>query len=653
MKRRNFLKNLLSASAAPLMLNGIPVRALADTMMAQLSTCAEVQDRALVLIQLHGGNDGLNTVLPVNQYSTYLSLRPNIALPNSGSRKFINLDTSLQLVNQVGIHPDMTAMKALYDQGKVNVIQGAGYPNNNKSHFKATDIWMTGADSTAANTFTSGWMGRYLNHTFPNYPAAYPHPQMPDPLGMELGSRYISLGYHMDGVGSMGLALSGDPSSFYTLVSGVGGPLPQYVPPSHFGEKLQMLIDSQNNGNDYAKRVDQVYNAGSNHPSVTYPVNYYTSSSFRYKNELAPQLKTIARLISGGSKTKVFLVRLTGFDTHTNQADSTDPSKGKHAVLLYHLSTAIKAFQDDLAAQSLDDKVMTVTFSEFGRRAAENGNNGTDHGTLAPMFVIGSGVNGGVSGANSNLGNLSGNNLQGLQNDYRQVYTTLLQDWLGASNQALTDTYFDSFKNQKIPFIQSSFIAGSTCYLTPFPVGLLAFDARVEKDGKVLCDWRTATELNNDFFTLERSKDGELYEEMGKIPGAGTSSTAQSYQWPDPLPHLGISYYRLRQTDFDGATTFYPPVSVQVFADEQPLTYRAFPNPATDFFTLEVNSLSAVGSSLGIYNLRGQLIREYELELADGLSRHKVDTHELSQGIYLIRLATHEGEEVSFRQMIR
>ena len=165
MERRDFLQKL-PALAAPLLLGGIPLRLLAkENELFQLAASNPDSDRVLVIIQLHGGNDGLNTLVPINQYSKYYSLRSNIAIPQTGNRKYINLDGTLADNAQIGLHPDMTGMKALYDQGKMAVVQGVAYENFNQSHFRSRDIWLMGGDYD--DYLGSGWAGRYLDKTYP------------------------------------------------------------------------------------------------------------------------------------------------------------------------------------------------------------------------------------------------------------------------------------------------------------------------------------------------------------------------------------------------------------------------------------------------------------------------------------------------------
>ncbi|TAE54186.1 MAG: DUF1501 domain-containing protein [Bacteroidetes bacterium] len=478
MQRRDFIKSILPMGLAPLALNGMPIRALSQALMPSAFTCDDINDRVLVIVQLHGGNDGLNTLVPLDQYSIYRNYRPIIGIPETGLRKYITLDSSLPSNQQIGLHPDLTGMKELYDQGKARFIQNVSYPNLNGSHFRGTDIWLSGLEeNTMPINPQSGWFGRYLNRRFPYYPDSYPNPDMADPPGLEFGSHIVSLGFHRQTGIPMGLTMSNDPNGFYNLANGVGGALPDTFPASEYGDELRYIVEIEKTTNVYADRINAVFNQGSNTPGVVYPLTYHTQGGSYYQNQLSPQLKTVARLLSGGCKTKIFLVRMYGFDTHANQGIPDKPSFGGHSALLYHLSEAIRAFQNDLLGLGLEDRVMTVTFSEFGRQVAENSTWGTDHGTAAPMMVFGKGVNPGVSGQNPNLTTLDNNNLVGYQYDYRRVFTTLLQDWMGANNGTLDEVGWYPLSNQKLPLVNDNFIepggnvidyvADKTCDTTP------------------------------------------------------------------------------------------------------------------------------------------------------------------------------------------
>lgn len=454
MKRRKFLKGLATATAAPVVLNSVPMQALAQNSELQkvMASLDEDNDRVLVLIQLHGGNDGLNMVVPIDQYSKYYNLRPNIGISDTGNRQYINLDDTLPIENQVGLHPDMQGIKDLYDQGNAAIVQAVAYDNMNQSHFRSRDIWFMGGDYD--DYIGSGWMGRYLDHLYPGYPDAYPTTAMPDPLGIEIGNS-VSLAFHRAEGIPTAISLQ-NPEQFHDLITSVGVNPPESITDTYYGEELKWIMDIEKKSNQYAGRLLEVYENGSNTPGVIYPESYHQPVTVdRFKtNGLSAQLKTIARMIKGGSKTKIFLCRMGGFDTHAFQVEAFNPSFGIHATLLYYISSAVKAFMDDLKGLGLDDRVMGLTFSEFGRRAASNGSYGTDHGTAAPMILFGKGVKAGVVGTNPDLDDLDGGNIKH-QHDYRQVFTTVLQDWMCASSSALDDTLFSDFADQKLPLVEN------------------------------------------------------------------------------------------------------------------------------------------------------------------------------------------------------
>jgi uncharacterized protein (DUF1501 family) len=412
------------------------------------SITAGESDNVLIFVQLHGGNDALNTLIPINQYDTYYNYRANIAIPDSGSRKFINVDNTLAIEDQIGLHPDMIGFKELYDQGKATIVQNVGYPDMNMSHFRGRDIVFMGGGAT--DEYGSGWMGRFLNHEYPGYPEGYPSETMPDPIGIEMGD-IMSIAFHREAGIPMGINIH-NPDQFYQLITTVGVEPPILYPDSHAGDELRYLMQLEQKANQYAGRLKECYDAGNN-SSVSYPEAYPLSAPESFlNNPLSGQLRLIARLLKGGLKTRIFLCRIGGFDTHGEQVERHDSTLGAHAALLYHLSSAIKAFQDDMAILGIEDKVLTMTFTEFGRRVYSNGSYGTDHGSATPIFLFGKGLKGGMLGTNPDLNNLNNGNLI-YSTDYRQVYTSVVQDWLGASNEAMQATGFDQWVGQRLDLI--------------------------------------------------------------------------------------------------------------------------------------------------------------------------------------------------------
>jgi len=453
MKRRHFIRNVAYGSAAGITLGGVPMNLLAaNSPMAKLAADS-TNDKVLVFIQLHGGNDGLNTLIPISQYDDYYNLRPNIAIRHTGTRSYLEVDNTVDENARVGLHPDMLAFKEMYDQEKVAIIQNVGYPDMNLSHFRGRDVVFMGGDESESSQYNSGWMGRYLNNIYPGYPDAFPSETMEDPIGIEL-SGTLSLAFHRENGIPIGLNI-GSPEQFYELISSVGVDPPIAFPESHAGDELRYIMEFEKKSNQYAGRLKEVYDAGSN-STVEYPESYPYASPIR-ANNLSSQLKLIARLIKGGVKTKIFLCRIGGFDTHGEQVDENDPSLGTHAALLYNMSGAVKAFYDDLNQLEIDEKVLSLTFTEFGRRAKSNDSYGTDHGTATPVFVFGTRLNNGIYGVNPSLEPDDLHNYNLVYNiDYRQIYTSIIQDWFEGDNQALIDTGFSEWVDTRLPIVDTS-----------------------------------------------------------------------------------------------------------------------------------------------------------------------------------------------------
>lgn len=542
MKRRNFIRNIAAITGgAPFVINGLSTRVLGNNQYLTKSLDAQ-GDNILVLIDLNGGNDGLNTLVPIDQYDLYQGLRTDLALPESGNRRYINLDTTLSLADQVGIHPDMTNFKAMYEDGLVNIVQGVGYENTNGSHFRSRDIWFMGGDFNEVKN--SGWMGRYLDHEFPNYPDAYPNQNMPDPLGLEIGTK-VSLGYHRSEGIPTALALR-DPSNISSLVSYLGGVNPENVPNNRYGSELQFIMDVYANTNDYAQNIQDRYDNGSN--NVSYPggtnMEYPFPCPQNFKrNRLGPQLETVARLINGGCKTKIYLVSIGGFDTHDSQVENNNSSYGAHGALLYHVSNAVKAFFDDLKISGYDDKVVAMTFTDFGRRPFSNGSYGTDHGTSSPTFVFGKHVNPGVIGTNPSLSTFDNTGNLLIQNDYRQVLTSVLSDWMGASEGAIAAAHFDNYLNQKLDIINKSGAVGiADKNASQFKVS--AYPNPVQSNLNLSVGINQSANLDIEIFDISGRKVKQFQENV--VSGENTASLNVS--------DLSAGYYTVKLTNTENNT---------------------------------------------------------------------------------------------------
>lgn len=405
MKRRQFFKHTIPAAVTlPALVNGFSVKAYtgASPLVQALLSATTETDKVLVLVRLDGGNDGLNMVIPIEFYSGYFNARKNIAIPQ-------NKILALNGISKTGLHPSMTGMQTLYNEGKLSIIQAVGYPSPNFSHFRATDIWMTASDSE--QILSTGWVGRYLDTEFPGYPDAYPTTQMPDPLAIQIGAIPTTA---FQGPGfNMGINIS-DPTSFYDFLNGVEDP----VPNTPWGTELKYIRT--------IARQTELYSLAIKAAAEKVP----TQGSYPAGNDLAQQLRIVARLVKGGLKTRVYMVNTGGFDTHSSQVNSLDTTTGNHAALMRRVSDAIKSFMDDIKNLGVEDRIIGMTFSEFGRRIKSNSSLGTDHGAAAPVFIFGKNVRSGIVGVNPTIPtNSSVNDNVPFQYDFRSIYASLLKQW--------------------------------------------------------------------------------------------------------------------------------------------------------------------------------------------------------------------------------
>ncbi|HZQ97357.1 MAG TPA: DUF1501 domain-containing protein [Chloroflexota bacterium] len=362
--------------------------------------------KILVVVQLGGGNDGLNTVVPYAD-PAYYQARPTIGIAKSAV---------LQLSDYVGLHPNMTGLKARFDAGQLAVVQGVGYPNPNRSHFRATEIWQTAQPDSPPN---EGWLGRYLDAACcgedkPVASESMGVVNVADTLPLTLWTEHVLV----PSIGST--------STFKFQTDGGEAPDERLQHLDAF-RKLYAQSTAPHVHDDFVRSVgrsavdtsEQLQAiARSYTPSVTYP-----------NTTFATQLKQVAQIMSGDLGTRIYYVQLGGFDTHANQPTT-------QGGLLRTFSDGIHAFLRDLEAKGTADDVAILAFSEFGRRVAENGSQGTDHGSAAPVFVVGPGVKGGLIGAHPSLTDLNSGDLR-FAIDFRSVYASILRDWLEGDPKAV------------------------------------------------------------------------------------------------------------------------------------------------------------------------------------------------------------------------
>ena len=410
------------ASMAPVMLGGSAVQVMQNSKFAQLLAQAgsDCEDRVLVLIQLNGGNDGLNTIIPIDTYDTLSVARPKVLIPEAKVLPVAGNDT-------LGFHPAMTGIRDLFENDEASIVQNVGYPDQDFSHFRSTDIWLSA--SGAHDVVPTGWLGRYLEQDHPEYPEGYPSTENPDPLALQVGIVVspVTLATNTN----MAMAIT-NPDDFYQLVTDTDS-TPDDSPRNH---ELRFIRQTARQTNEYSETLVTAAGNATN-----------LSAKYDDDNKLAQDLKIVARLIAGGLKTKMYLVQLNGFDTHAQQIQGNDATTGTHAELLKTLSDALEAFQDDIGLLGVKERVLSMTFSEFGRRIQENGSSGTDHGAAAPLMFFGPAFGSKIIGNNPVIpSTVSVNDNLTLEYDYRSVYATVLRDWFCVPEDKVKDVLFDDFQ---------------------------------------------------------------------------------------------------------------------------------------------------------------------------------------------------------------
>ena len=642
MQRRNFLKNTGAMAAGSFILNGIPAKAFSNTNTN--FTCQEVSDRIYVMVNLFGANDTLNTVVPISQYSIYANNRPNIRIMDTGANSYINLDTTLPLARQTALHPVMTAFKTLYDAGKLNIVHGIGYADNNRSHFKSDDLWNTNGDVTAANyNYDSGWAGQLFDYRYPGL-IGNPSSQMPDPPCIELGSTNSSVLFQTATSSNASVLLTNNNvSTYYNTLVAVGGPSTNAFATTDYGVDMKYIADVQVVSNAYAARIQSIFNAGTN-STITYP-----------NTSLGKQLKTVARLIKGGSKSSMFTVHQYGYDTHGSQVTAGSSHLGAHTILLKDLTDSIKAFQDDIALLGFEDRVITTTHSEFGRTIDENTGQGTDHGGVSTMFVIGKGVQGGITGNPIDLTQVNNRGLTDLQYDYRRVFAAVMQDFMGHGNQAMSAGRMTNFLTNKAPIVATNYKADPSCYVNQIvlPVTLLQLKAQLLPTGIATIKWQTANESNCKEFEVQHSTDGITWKTIGYKNGSNNTTTTTDYMLEHNKPTVGKNYYRLWQYDLYSSKRMYGPVNLLV-KENANFVMKAYPNPAVFDFNIAITAEKQQVGLLQFYDVQGHKIQQQQVQINKGFNKYNYLTQHFKgyKGQLIIHLITNNEIERTLKLLL-
>ena len=429
--RREFLRTSMLGVAAtwtlPVFLEKtfFALDAMAANAVTQTATGKD--GTILVVLQLAGGNDGLNTLVPYGD-DAYHRARPRLALPNN---QILTID------HHVGLNQKLAGLKSLYEEGHLAIVQGVGYPNPNRSHFRSTEIWQTASD--ADRNETHGWLGRYFDNC-----CSGADPTIGVAIGEEMPQAFaaknptgITFSRPEQFRWRASASNTGQMSAEETFFRQLNGFDEESTPAATDGASIGTLpgtSKSELSTLDFLQRT--ALDAQLSSDKILAIARKYKSTIPYPQGQLAASLNIIARMIAGGLTARVYYASQGGFDTHAGQFNT-------HGRLMTELNDTIAAFVADLKQQGNFERVLLITFSEFGRRVAENANGGTDHGTAAPMFVLGGRVKPGLFGKHPSLTDLDHGDLK-FNTDFRSVYGTVLDSWLNTPSQIVLGRKFPS-----------------------------------------------------------------------------------------------------------------------------------------------------------------------------------------------------------------
>lgn len=389
--RRSFIQALGLAGMGSVMVGHAAVTASQPSPLSVALSQSE-NDNILVIIRLKGGNDGLNTVVPIYDYDAYANLRPTI---RHQQKNLFNLNPDFGIPNY------MTDLETMWGDGSMKIIHGVGYENQNLSHFTSSDIWAAAETSGLERT---GWWGRYFEDLYPDYLINPPEV----PPAVQIGSignlvfEGVDNNYAISVANPEQLANVAENGSLHDVLN---------VPDCVYGDKLLFMRSTANTTFIYSQVINEAYLSSSN------------QADYEENSQLGDQLSIVARMIKGGLGTKVYMVTVDGFDTHANQIE-------RHRELHEDISKSIKTFYEDLGASGMQNEVLSMTISEFGRRPYENGSNGTDHGAASPVLLFGPGLQGnGFVGTHPDINTWDNNDNLIPSTDFKDVYATVLTDW--------------------------------------------------------------------------------------------------------------------------------------------------------------------------------------------------------------------------------
>ena len=413
MNRKSFVTNTTVLAAMYPFLNSI------ESCSAKNHSAGK---KIFVFVQLAGGNDGLHTLVPLDNYTVLSKARKNIFIPE---HKLLPIKGQSNLA----LHPALSGVRDLFNNQLAGFVQGVGYEHPNFSHFRSSDIWLTG--SSADTVMYSGWMARYLETKYKNYPNGYPNKKFPFPPAIKIGDTGTFL-FQGDAI-DMSIVLNPNIKFDKSAV------IAQNDKEDSFGyHEVQSIREILLQTDRYATVIKEALKCPFA-SSKLYPA--------KGENSLADQLKVVAQLINAGLETSVYLVDLKGFDTHVEQSDFSNTTKGNHANLLTKVSQAITCFWDDVVHMGRENEVAGMTFSEFGRRIISTSGLGTDHGSSQPILFFGANINKQLIGHNPVFPEkITSNDNLSLQYNFKSVYRSILKQWFNANENIINSVIPEKFE---------------------------------------------------------------------------------------------------------------------------------------------------------------------------------------------------------------
>ena len=624
MKRRDFLHNLAHATAIPAVYSSFGFGKYISNLNSLNNTITK--GKILILIKLDGGNDGLNTIIPLNQYSNLSKVRKSVILPENN---IINLGG-----NDLGLHPELSAFKKLYSEGRFKIIQNVGYDNPNYSHFHSMDVWESSSfsnnqngglgnnENNNVNSINTGWVGRYLEDLHPNFPYDYPNVNFPHPLSVEFGynSSFIFTGNR-----SVTNTVTISPQDFYKIFKDIQ----KDYPDTPEGNKLKYLQLVINHSNSYGKVLREFHEKG----TVKYPFS---------PSNLSNQMESVTKLISGGMNTRIYQVSLGGFDTHSEQVDQNDTTQGMHSDLLRQLNESIEKLFQNLDETGDSDRVLIMTYSEFGRTVISSDSYGTDHGDVAPMFFFGNKVDSTILGSNPIIPS-DADWTYALKKEYnfQNIYYSVIKQWLGGNEDTAENVLFKNF--DQLPIIQSKYIDTDgdgvsddrdLCNTTPLGAmvntdGCEIFSLPVD-NFSIQTNGVSCSGKSNGQITISIQNTDHIYNlSIPEIDSTYVLDTSNQHQLI--IDELGIDTYTLNFTvegqegylqTFEIGITEPPALSAKSSVNQKSKTMQINVK-GSDLYYTEVNG-----------EKRSYQIDNFKLQLRSGMNIIKISTPQDCQGVH-------------------